>query len=160
MNEHDADAIAKRIINTWHSGPRLTEWVEVLAGLDAGTAGTAYIRCRNELEHAPSIAKFIAVYRSLHTATTHPVDRPTCGACDGTGFVDAPNLTTPDGRSYTQVDRCPHCTNGRPLRQQRDEPLAQDHPRALAAFARGVAQGAAELDALRNQQPPQHRRPA
>jgi hypothetical protein len=159
MNEHDADAIAKRIINTWHSGPRLTEWVEVLAGLDAGTAGTAYIRCRNELEHAPSIAKFIAVYRSLHTATTHPVDRPTCAACDGTGWVDAPNLITPDGRSYTQVDRCPHCDNGRPLRQ-RDEPLAQDHPRAQAAFDRGYQQGIAELDALRNPQPPQSRRTA
>lgn len=68
MTPAAADALAKRWINIWRGGPSLTEIIDALLPLDEGRAGTALVRLRNESDHAPSIARFLAVYRSLDTS--------------------------------------------------------------------------------------------
>lgn len=89
MTPTEADELAKRIINTWHGGPPLKDWIETLDTLDAGTAGTAYIRLRAETEHAPTIARYVAVYRGLATVHNQPTpDTPSCVLCDGTRYVE------------------------------------------------------------------------
>jgi hypothetical protein len=78
-----------------------------------------------------------------------------CARCRGSGWMDAPPITeTVDGRThaYTTVLACNHewwhdDTGWDPYY---DEPIEREHPRAQAAFARGYAQGVAELDAIRN----------
>lgn len=112
MNHEAADALAKRIINTWRGGPPLQDWVDTLDPLDEGTAGTAYIRLRNENENAPSIAVFMRQYRSLETATTAPIRQDSCplNRCASDGWITA--SFTADGRPYTGVEPC-GCPAGR-----------------------------------------------
>jgi hypothetical protein len=66
MTHDEASALAKRIINTWHGGPALAEWVDALQTLNAGTAGTAFVRLRDNNETPPSIARFKATCRAIH----------------------------------------------------------------------------------------------
>lgn len=113
MNTVEADDLAKRIINTWRSGPPLDVWREELHRLDAGTAGTAYAKLRRTAEHAPSIAKFLAEYHALHTVDT---PEPDCGDCDRTGWVQAEDRIMPDERRYSQVKPC-RCAHGRKAEQ-------------------------------------------
>jgi len=82
MNHTEADALAKRIINTWRGGPPLAEWTSALLDLDAGTAGTAFIRCRNQYTDPPTIAAFVATYRTLSTRANQPTGEH-CGCGDG-----------------------------------------------------------------------------
>lgn len=114
VNPTDADALAKRIINTWRGGPLLTEWIDTLTELDQGTAGTTYVRLRNDTDHAPTIAAFLRTYRGLSTAATHPPPQDHCpsGRCSGDGWITtertisghpvrcAEPCTCPLGRSY------------------------------------------------------------
>lgn len=86
MTPDEADQLAKRIINTWHGGPPLAEWRDTLTELDAGTAGTTYVRLRAELDHAPSIARYLSEYRTLHTPANDPI-RHHCHHCHGTGWL-------------------------------------------------------------------------
>ena len=65
MTAQEADDLAKRIINAWRGGPPLNDWREELARLDAGMAGTAFVRLRRTIEDAPSIARFLAEYRAV-----------------------------------------------------------------------------------------------
>lgn len=88
MNTDTAKVLAVRIASTWHGGPKIPEWVEYLAALDEGTAGTALARLIRSEEHSPSIAKFNATYKALHTASRAEHDHPGCDWCDSTGFVD------------------------------------------------------------------------
>lgn len=81
----EADTLAKRIINTWRGGPPLTEWIDVLGPLEAGRAGTAFVRLRGDSENPPSIARFRQVYASLHTASSDAK----CASCGGDGWVTA-----------------------------------------------------------------------
>ena len=112
MNITEADRLARRIINTWNGGPNLTEWTDLLAELDAGTAGTAYIRLRNTHEHPPSIATFIKTYHSLRTATTDPIRQDSCplDRCPGDGWVTVDY--THNGHTYRGVIPC-GCPPGR-----------------------------------------------
>ena len=109
MTTDEANDLAKRIINTWRSGPPLDVWREELARLDAGTAGTAYAKLRRTIEHAPSIARFLAEYNSL--STDRPDDRPPCLLCDNSGWIQATDLVMPDERRYTTVRPC-QCHHG------------------------------------------------
>lgn len=91
MTEDDARQLATRIIDTWPNGPKAYIWRETLEPLHAGTAGTAYVRLRSDHANgrAPSTGEFVAVYRSLQTATAEPTpDSPVCVLCDGTGYVE------------------------------------------------------------------------
>lgn len=111
MTPAEADALAKRIINSFRGGPPLADWVEELTRLDAGRAGTAYARLRATLDHAPTIARFMVEYNALDTE--RPGTRPPCGDCGDTGWIDAPDRVWPDERTSSQVKPCPHCDEGR-----------------------------------------------
>lgn len=121
MTPTAADGIAKRIINCWHGGPRLDEWVDTLTPLDEGTAGTTFVRLRAELEHAPSIARYLATYRALRTPANQPIAPP----------------TQPRGAALDAWVR--------KMRWDERTPIPADHQRARAAFDAGYAQGQAEL---------------
>jgi len=82
-----ARELAARIVSTWAGGPTAEVWIEELVPLDAGAAGTAFVRLRRELERAPSIKRFLDRYHSLHTASTDPV-RVDCSVCDGSGWAN------------------------------------------------------------------------
>ena len=82
-----ARELAARIMGTWAGGPTAEVWTDALAKLEYGTANTAYVRLRRELERAPSIHRFLERYRSLHTAETDPI-RVDCPHCEGSGWVD------------------------------------------------------------------------
>lgn len=114
MNRDTADVLAKRIINCWRGGPPLVEWIDELERLDEGPAGTTFVRLRRSIEHAPSIARFMAEYNSLHTddASTRG---PVCGWCDNTGWTQ----TRPHqahGVAYSGVEPCDRCDEGRARR--------------------------------------------
>lgn len=116
MTPTTADELAKRIINTWRSGPALTEWRDELETLDEGRAGTAFMRLRHTSEHSPSIARFISEYRALQT-TDGSTEKVDCADCDNTGWVSAPDIVLNAGtdREYrnTQVRPCTRCDYGK-----------------------------------------------
>lgn len=113
MTPNEADDLGKRIINSFRGGPPLSDWREVLAPLDAGTAGTAYMRLRTSSD-APTVKQFMDIYRSLDTV--RPMDRPKCGDCGGCGWVQAEdrieNAGTDNERRYSQCKPC-RCIEGR-----------------------------------------------
>lgn len=108
MTETEATELAKRIINTWRGGPNLQDWTEELTTLNQGQAGTTYHRLRRTLEHAPSVARFLAEYRTLDT--TDASTRPDCSHCDRTGWTPTDDLILDwmhnRPRRYTQVQPC------------------------------------------------------
>lgn len=112
MTPTEATELGKRIINAWHGAAPLAQWIEELIELDAGRAGTAFVRCRRELEHAPSIARFMAEYKSLDT--TDGSSRPECGWCWRTGWIEAGRYEY-KGDVQTGVQPCPHCDTGRDM---------------------------------------------
>ena len=113
MTPDDVDFLAKRIINSFRGGPPLQDWREELARLDAGRAGTAYERLRRHSD-APSIKRFLDEYNALDT--DRPSELPRCVLCDGTGWVQAPDLVLPDERRYTQLEPC-RCPRGQQAEQ-------------------------------------------
>lgn len=128
MTPAQAETLAVKICQTWTRVPPVDVWVEDLLDLDEGAAGTALMRLRREAEHAPTIAKFRATVRSLHT-TDGGTPRPeVCKACDDTGWVQAPDHIEDDGlhlengvevrhtRTYSQVKPCV-CREGRQREQ-------------------------------------------
>lgn len=95
MTPTEATTLAKRIINTWNGGPRLDEWVDALTELDAGMSGTAFIRLRNQSEHAPSIARFMATCRAVHPEYSHT--QPSW---------NGPPIARDDPRAIAAFERC------------------------------------------------------
>jgi hypothetical protein len=85
MSPAEADDLAKRIINTWRGGPPLVEWRQELEQMDAGTAGTAYMRLKRTMEHAPSIARFWGEYNALDTRDGG--NAINCYACADVGWA-------------------------------------------------------------------------
>lgn len=87
---------------------------------------------------------------------THGPHPARCQGCRGSGWADGPPIIETVGgrpRTYTTVKPCDHDwwhddTGWDP---HYDEPLDRDDPRAQAAFARGYAQGIAELDTMRGE---------
>jgi hypothetical protein len=112
MTTTEADELAKRIINTWRGGPPLTEWRDELLPLDAGQAGTAFARLKRTLENAPSIARFLAEYRSLqmHDAS-NPDDK--CPECSNSGWVACFRQYENKGEVYSGARPCAECGHGR-----------------------------------------------
>jgi hypothetical protein len=98
MTPAEATDLAKRIINVWRGGPPLSEWVDTLEPLEAGAAGTAFIRLRRDEVDAPSIARYHAVYRSLHTGEHDQ----RCPRCQGDHWVEL----APDDDRYRHDKDC------------------------------------------------------
>ena len=112
MTPQDAAELATRISQTWRGGPATHVWEEELENLDAGRAGTTYAKLRREAEHAPTIARFHALYRT----TGQPEAPESCHRCDGTGWERARDHVAQDRHGdeirYAQVAPCRHCRNG------------------------------------------------
>jgi hypothetical protein len=110
MTPDEADHLGKRIINSFRGGPPLTDWREVLEPLDAGKAGTAYMRLRSATD-APSVKQFMDEYRKLDTTPTTTTGP--CTRCDDTRFVPGPDIVhnagTDHERRYSTVEPCRHC---------------------------------------------------
>lgn len=86
MTRDEATDLATRICQTWPRAIPAHVWEEELLELDAGRAGTALAKLRRTEKHAPSIAEFFDMYRSLNTddRSTRP---PDCSRCDNQGTV-------------------------------------------------------------------------
>lgn len=114
MREHERDALIVRIRGTWtRGGPSNEAWESLLDPLDAGAAGTTLARLARELEHAPSIARFLQTYKSTRTRDTDPIpSEAVCslGRCDGSGWLDHPFRS--GEHTYTGVRPC-SCRYGR-----------------------------------------------
>ena len=72
MNADAAEQLARRIVNTWRLTAPLSEWIDVLSRLDDVDAHAAFVRARDESEHAPSIARFMGLYRAEQRAVITP----------------------------------------------------------------------------------------
>jgi hypothetical protein len=107
----EASDLGKKIINAWHGGPPLVQWIEELEPLDAGQAGTAFVRLRRQLEHCPSIARFFAEYHALDTRDGGNT-KPKCGWCEGMGWLETPRHVN-RGQVYSGWEPCSHCDQGR-----------------------------------------------
>lgn len=109
MTVDEADDLAVRIARTWPTmRVPADEWREVLADLDAGTCGTAFIRLRNDQPRPPAIAEFIQLYRGLATPANMPI-REHCTVCGGDGYNTIHQ--TVQGRDYEAFVAC-RCANG------------------------------------------------
>lgn len=65
MNQTETAHLVERIIQTWPTGPKGRIWTEVLNELpDTERANIAYIKLRAESEHAPTCARFLAMYHA------------------------------------------------------------------------------------------------
>lgn len=104
MNSADADHLAQRIGQTWRGGPTAAAWADVLTELDAPRAEAAFRRLRTEAENTPSVARFLATYRSLTTDRPDPT-APHCGRCASTGMV-----TVWEQHGDQTVTACAPCT--------------------------------------------------
>lgn len=147
MTPDEADALGKRIINNWRGGPPLVEWIDALVPLHAGQAGTTFIRLRDELEHAPSIAKFRQTYRGIHTRETDE----RCEACGGNGTVTGPTFDR-NGHTYTSAIPCPSCEAGRAAARWMTPYAAEraDRERRAAAIAANAAEHGQQLATVTN----------
>jgi hypothetical protein len=107
-----ARELAARIMATWSGGPTGEVWIEELVLLEEGTAGTTFVRLRRELDRAPSIKRFLEMYRSLDT---RPVVRVECSLCEGEGWRPdtGPGIHGPGCPRRRGAQEC-HCTGYRP----------------------------------------------
>jgi hypothetical protein len=113
MNRTDAAELAVKITKTWRGGPALEVWQQDLEELHTGQAQQTYTMLRRSEDSAPSVAKFLGVYRSL-TVTDGPL--PKCVMCESSGWVEVeehgPSCNRTDHCGCSAVKPC-HCANGR-----------------------------------------------
>lgn len=113
MNDTDAAALATDIVSTWPLTSSQRIWREELTTwADPEAAHRAYHKLRR---HRPGrdmdIATLGIAYRKERGNTT-PTEPPTrCTYCAGDGWHDT--TYDHDGRTYTGVTPCDHCTPGR-----------------------------------------------
>lgn len=114
MNADDRDNLVRKLRMVWpEGGPSNMAWADVFDGLEAGTAGTALLRLRNEHDKCPTIARFVGQYRELQTRARNPIpgDESECriGRCDGSGWLPA-KFTVPGrgGRITDDGEIVPH----------------------------------------------------
>jgi hypothetical protein len=105
-----------RMVKTW-SLRDPAAWAEELVQLDMSRANTALVRLRREVDGTLTIARFFDAYRALDT--TRPTDTAPveCSRCGGSGWIDAPGRTFPDGRVSTAVTACERCDAGTAARR-------------------------------------------
>ena len=120
MTRDEAARLVNLITSTWPTGVRGHVWTDVLADLEHQLARDAYLHLRDTSEKPPPVAQFQAAYRARRAASK-AVDEPppVCGACDGTGWVQAADLIeTVNGQPhpYSQVAPC-RCTTGQAMRR-------------------------------------------
>lgn len=111
MTYDECEGLLTRMGQCWRV-PFGAEWSTVFESMDAGRAGTAFIRLRDSEERPPSIAKFKAAYGAIQGETSH---EPRCRVCDGTG------RRAPDGDHEWGVTSppCEYCEMGK-IQAQRE----------------------------------------
>lgn len=89
MDRLEALPILERICAHW--GQRFSQsqhdhWMDTLSALDAGAAGTTYVRLTKKADRVPTPAEFIAEYRTVHVFDASN-RRPPCAVCGDSGIV-------------------------------------------------------------------------
>lgn len=118
MTPTEAETLSTKMMVTWSRmaiPPSL--WEEVFAELDYGTAGTTWAQLARENVHPPTIAEFVAKYRSLPTAHNQPIPH-VCSQCGNDGFVSGYELV--NEIAYPVLRAC-SCPNGANAQRQLDE---------------------------------------
>lgn len=106
MTPEEATDLATRMAQTWRNGVPAREWESELAELDAGRAGTVFARLRRESDNAPTIAGFLAKYRSLGPMPNTGERYADCDECGNHGWRTL-WATDGDGREYSPgVEPC------------------------------------------------------
>lgn len=116
MTRTEAAELAGQIAKTWRGGPHADVWAEELEELHFGQAQATYHQLRKSEEHGPTIARFLAHYRSL---TRDDDELVNCRRCDGAGFVECTDhrrhsrwCRDPEDCACHAVDLC-DCAAGR-----------------------------------------------
>lgn len=105
MKDETAEKLALQIAQTWSKTAAPDIWAEELRPLNHAQAEEAYRRLRREVQHSPSIAEFMARYRSL--TGTAGNDTPKCPACDDTGWITDTHHPHHGGHWEGREDRRP-----------------------------------------------------
>lgn len=127
MTPDQAAALAQTLTQSWPGrGVASDVWRGRLETLDYDAARTTVVRLIDTCEQPPSVAQFIAAYRSVVTPARLRYQEP-CSICDGTGWeqitVQRPNYPMPT----TGVVPC-RCTNGRTVDEAHRRAVdANDH---------------------------------
>lgn len=116
MNAEQCGHLVELIVQTWPHGPRGRIWTDALGDLEHTHALAVYRQLRNADETAPTIARFLRIYRDVDQPTTTPTTRPAnhgehCPTCRGSGWQPGPDIVQHlrDGtiaRTYTTVEPC------------------------------------------------------
>jgi hypothetical protein len=93
MTPDERDLLVRKLRAIWpDGGPSNMMWADVFDPLEAGQAGTALLRLRNELDKCPTIAQFMGKVREIRTRVQDPTpgdDECRRGLCDGSGWLPA-----------------------------------------------------------------------
>jgi hypothetical protein len=119
MNLAEAEQLLDRIEAAWPDS-RWTEqrrdiWLDQLLELDAGTAGTAFVKLMHNEPACPTFATFHSMSSALLTTANEPVAR--CHWCEGNGWVEVtdarrhgPDCHEPETCACHMVEPCPRCS--------------------------------------------------
>lgn len=106
MTPDEATDLATRLSQTWRNGIPASEWEAELVDLDHGRAGTVFVRLRRETDTAPTIASFLAKYRSLGPVPSNGERYANCAECGNHGWRTL-WATNDEGREYSPgVEPC------------------------------------------------------
>lgn len=109
VTQDEAAGLATQIAQTWRGLPAAA-WEDDIVDLDAGTAGTVFVRLRRTLVRAPTIAQFRA---EVQAATPRrDDDRPHCERCGSTGWADVVDLRADGTEHHVGCAPC-RCPRGR-----------------------------------------------
>lgn len=110
MTRDDADQLAGLITRTWRNGPAADVWAGILAEFNYKQADAAVRKLQREAEQSPSIARFIATYKSLsqHDGPDGPNG---CHYCDGYGWIST--TFERHGHEYSASAACTNCLAGK-----------------------------------------------
>ena len=118
MTPEQARTLVQQMAATWNDGTwndtAVRVWIDDLADLQEGAAGTALVKLRRTWKASgrqthPSIQEFYEIYKTVDTY--QPPEKVPCTACDGTGWEQT-TTTSETGVPYSAVAPC-KCQNGR-----------------------------------------------
>lgn len=102
----EAADLAVRITQAWPGrGVDASIWERRLEDLDAGAAGTAFVRLLDTETRPPSIARFVDTYRAIRATQVRVEERERCDRCGGSGWERAADHVRTDAGG-NEVDRC------------------------------------------------------
>ena len=118
MTPEQARTLVQQMAATWNDGTwndtAVRVWIDDLADLQEGAAGTALVKLRRTWKPAgrqthPSIQEFYEQYKAVDTY--QPPERVPCTVCEGSGWEQT-TTTSETGVPYSAVAPC-RCQNGR-----------------------------------------------